>query len=111
MKYLFDIGYVIISLVIIIDVIYSLIYVIKKKKQKEKISFNNILNLIFYFISLIFILIFLIVLNIDWLNYYVYINSAPFYTFIIVRSLEFLLPAVILLIICLFLKRKKVTKW
>ncbi len=110
MKYLFYGGYVIIGLIIIIDLIYSLVYIIKKRKQKEKIGLNKILNIVLYFISLVLILLFLIVLNIDWLNYYTYVNSAPFYTFIIVRSLEFLLPSVILLIICLILKTKKVIK-
>ena len=105
MKYLFNWGIILVSLLIIVDIIYSLIYIFKNKCSKEKI-----ISLILYFLSLFLILIFLIVLNLDWLNYYAYESSAPFYAYVLVRSLEFLLPSFILLIISLILKRKKVTK-
>lgn len=52
-----------------------------------------------YVIAIIFILIFSITISIDYFNYDIYTNSAPFYTFVIVRCIEFLLPSIICFIV------------
>ncbi len=57
-------------------------------------------------ISIFLIIIFLILIRIDYFNYDALSNSAPFYTYIIMRSLEFILPSIILFLIGLFCKKK-----
>lgn len=49
---------------------------------------------------------FCIRLGADYLQYSVTLNSAPFSVFVLVRALEFLLPAVIALIAGLIVKKK-----
>ena len=88
-------------------VLLSFIYIISKKRKKEKIGIKKILSLIIFFISLLLILGFIVVLNLDWVTYYSSYSSAPFYTYVIVRGLEFLLPSMILIIIGIILLGKK----
>ncbi len=61
---------------------------------------------ILYAISIILIIGFAIILGIDYSKYDNIINSAPFYTFIIVRILEFIVPSIIVFIIGKALKNK-----
>lgn len=82
-----------------------IIYFFQKKKDKKKVTSKNLLGLLLLFIALILILSFLIIIDIDWLNWYA--SSAPFYINVIVRSLEFLLPALILITISVVLLREK----
>ena len=93
-------------------ILLSLIYIISKKIKKEKIGIKKIISLILFFISLMLILGFVVILNLDRITYYPMGNSAPFYVFILVRCLEFLLPSIILIIvgIVLLLKNKKSDK-
>ena len=84
-------------------VLSSLIYVVGKKVKRETIGNKKMMSLILFFISLILILGFIIILNIDWITYYSHYNSSPFYVFVLVRSLEFLLPAIILIIMGIIL--------
>ena len=79
-------------------------YILKKLITKEKILIKKIIGLILIFIALILILLFLVVVNVDYLHWYMY--SSPFYLNIIVRSLEFLLPAAVLLVIGFLLIKK-----
>ena len=88
-------------------VLLSFIYIISKKRKKEKIGIKKILSLIIFFISLLLILGFIVILNLDWVTYYSSYSSAPFYTYVIVRGLEFLLPSMILIIIGIILLGKK----
>lgn len=74
----------------------SLTYVIKKIIKKEKLGFKRIFRLILFFIALSLLLIFLIVLEFDYLNWYAY--SSPFYLNVIYRSIEFLVPSIALTI-------------
>lgn len=80
-------------------------YIVKKLIKKEKISLKRILALVLLFIALILILGYLIILDIDYLHRYMY--SAPYYLNVISRSIEFLLPATILIIVSIFLMKKK----
>ncbi len=93
----------------ITSVLLSLLYIINKKLKKEKIGIKKISILVLFFISMLLTLGFIVMLNLDWITYYSNYNSSPFYSFIIVRTLEFLLPAIILIIIgiVLLLKNKK----
>ena len=91
-------------------ILLSLTYIIKKKVKKEKIGMKKIIGLILFFVSLILILGCTISIDIDWLNYYSIANSSPFYVFVIVRCLEFLIPSIILIIISVFLLKQKDNK-
>ena len=95
-----------ISMFLILD--YLLIcgvYIISKLVKKEKIGIKKIIGLILIFIFLILVLYYIIVLNIDYLHWYV--NSSPFYFNVIFRGIEILLPGIIMFIIGIFLIRKR----
>lgn len=83
----------------------TVFYIIKKIIKKEKISLKRILALILLFIALILILGYLIILDVDYLHRYMY--SSPFYLNVIIRSIELLFPAIILIIISIVLFKKK----
>lgn len=83
-------------------------YIVKKIIKKEKISLKKIIGLILLFVSLVLVLYYIIVLNIDYLNWYV--NSAPFYFNVIFRSIEYLIPSIIMFIIGIKLINKKELK-
>ena len=83
-------------------------YIVKKIIKKEKISLKKIIGLILLFVSLVLVLYYIIVLNIDYLNWYV--NSAPFYFNVIFRSIDYLIPSIIMLIIGIKLINKKELK-
>ena len=93
-------------------ILLSLIYIISKKIKKKKIGIKKTISLILFFVSLLLILGFIVILNLDWVTYYSMGNSAPFYVFILLRCLEFLLPSIVLIIvgIVLLLKNKKSDK-
>ena len=94
-----------ISMFAIIEYLFiSITYIIKKIVKKQKIGVKKIIGLFLLFIALLFILSFLIVVDIDLLNWYVY--SSPFYINVIIRSVEFLLPAIILIVISIVLMKK-----
>lgn len=86
-------------------ILISITYVVGKLLKKEKLEIKKIIGMILLFISLLLILLFLIVVDIDYLNWYVYSN--PFYLNVIVRSCEFLLPAIGLVLISILLLKKK----
>ena len=69
----------------------------------NKLKFSKICNLI----STILILIFLIKTIIDYINYSTILTSAPFYVFIIVNTIYFLIPSLIIFIIGIIIKKKK----
>ena len=85
-------------------ILLSLAYIVKKIISKEKIKIKEIIGRILLFIALILILFFVIVINIDWLNWYAY--STPFYINVIVKSVKYLLPAIVLMIVGIYLLRK-----
>lgn len=78
--------------------------IIRKILTKEKIKCKEIFGRILLFIALLLIVIFIIVIDVDWLNWYAY--SSPFYINIIARSIEFLLPSILLIIISVLLINK-----
>ena len=86
-------------------ILLTIVYIVSKIKNKKKISTKKIIGLILLFISLITIFIYGIVLEIDYLNWYAY--SSPFYINVIYRSIEFLLPSILFIIISIVLLRKK----
>ncbi len=59
-----------------------------------------------YLVSIVLIIVFAIILVIDYKNYDAITNSAPFSADIIVRGLEFVLPSFIIFIIGLVCKKK-----
>ena len=83
----------------------SITYIVKKISKKQKIGVKKIIGLLLLFIALLLILLFLIVVDIDWLNWYLY--SSPFYINVIMRSIEMLLPSIILIGISILLIKNK----
>ena len=83
----------------------SIIYIVEKMIKKEELWINKIIGLILLFVAMLLVLLFLVVIDIDYLHWYMY--SSPFYLNVIVRSFEFLLPSVILLVISISLIKKK----
>ena len=61
---------------------------------------------ILYAVSALLLLLFIVFLCIDLYFYNDMLSSAPFYAYIIIRSLEFLLPSLIIFIVALLLKGK-----
>lgn len=59
-----------------------------------------------YFVCILFIIGFCVRLGADYLKYDTINNSAPFYTFLITRSIECLLPCVLLFVIAKVIKKK-----
>lgn len=82
-----------------------ILFIVKKKKNKQKIKIKEIFGRILLFIALLLIFGFIVVLNIDWLHWYAY--SSPFYINVIVRSLEFILPAIINIILGIVLLKNE----
>lgn len=83
----------------------SITYVIKEIIKKNKIKTIKIIGLILLFLSLLLILWFVVVINIDWLNWYA--NSTPFYINVIVKMIKYLLPSIVLTVISIVLLKKK----
>ncbi len=59
----------------------------------RRIDYNKIM----YVVSILLIICFAIFVTYDYINYNKITNSAPFYAFVFVRTLQFILPSVILL--------------
>ena len=83
----------------------SITYIVKKLIKKEKLEIKKIIGLILLLVALLLILLFLIVVNVDYLNWYMY--SSPFYLNVVVRSIEFLMPSLVLIIVGIILLKQK----
>lgn len=59
----------------------------------NKVDFNKILLII----GIIFILTFCITVAVDYMSYNTYNNSAPFYTYVLVRAIQFLILGLLLI--------------
>ncbi len=57
-------------------------------------------------IAVILLIGFIVIMFFDYRNYNPNETSFPFYTYIITRSLEFILPSIILFIVSIVLKKK-----
>ena len=71
---------------------------------KEVIIIKNRVRKFSLFASIILFVVFLIFIIFDFINYDSFENSAPFYTFLIVRALEFFVPGIILFSVSKILK-------
>ena len=58
-------------------------------------------------LAIILVIIFLVILTIDYFMYDSYSTSFPFYTYIILRGVEFIIPSIILIIISRIMKKKE----
>ena len=84
----------------------SITYIVKRVIKKEKLEIKKIIGLVLLFVALLLVLLYLVVLDVDYLHRYM--NSAPFYLNVIFRSVEFLIPSIILIVIgILLIKNKK----
>ncbi len=61
---------------------------------------------ILYMVCIFLIIVFSIRLGVDYFKYDSANNSAPFYTFVIERTIEFIVPSMIVFIIGKVMKRK-----
>ena len=61
---------------------------------------------ILFCVSALLVASFLVFLGVDLYFYKSSFTSFPFYTFVIVRALEFLLPSLIIFVVTMILKRK-----
>jgi len=86
----------------------SMTYIVRKLIKKEKLEIKTIIGLILLFVALLLVLLYLIVLDVDYLHWYM--NSEPFYLNVIVRSVEFILPSIVLIVIGIFLMKIKKKK-
>lgn len=86
--------------------ILSIIYIVIKIKDKEKITSKRIISMFLFFISLLLILYFFFATDVDWLNYYSKGNSAPFYLTIIENGIKILVPSIISFVIGMVLVKK-----
>lgn len=102
---IFDLVSIYVVFTIFEYLLISIIYIVIKLRKKEQIMIKKIIGLILLFVALLLVLLFSIVVNADYLNWYMY--SSPFYLNIIVRSIEFLLPSIILIVIGILLLKKK----
>ncbi len=59
-----------------------------------------------YGVSMILIVAFAIIVGVDYSNYNTFENSAPFYSLVLVRILEFIVPSVIIFVVSKVLKKK-----
>lgn len=59
-----------------------------------------------YFVSGFLILGFCIRLGTDYFKYDTVLHSAPFYIFVIMRTVEFIVPSIIIFIVARLLKKK-----
>ena len=66
---------------------------------------ENIYKFLFL-ISGLLVFGFIIRLVVDYIKYDPIITSAPFYTYIIIRAIEFLVAAIILFVVALVLRKK-----
>lgn len=66
---------------------------------------KKIASYILFIISFLLVIYCYLVLRLDYLNNYVF-GSAPFYVYIVERSIEFILPAIICFIIGFKLNKK-----
>ncbi len=62
---------------------------------------------ILYIISIILLIVYIIILLLDYKNYNPYETSFPFYTTIIVRTVEFIVPSLLIFIVGVIIKKKK----
>ncbi len=61
---------------------------------------------IFYLASIIFIILFICFVVYDKINYNQFSTSFPFYVFAYYRCIEFILPAIIELLVGIYLKKR-----
>ncbi len=65
---------------------------------------KKVIGVVLFCLAVILVGYFALVLNMDWLNWYA--NSAPFYIDVILRGIEFLLPAIICIVVGIILINK-----
>jgi len=58
-------------------------------------------------ISIILVVLFVIKIILDYVTYKTTLNSAPFYLWIVVDAIYFLLPASVIMIVSIFFSKKK----
>ncbi len=59
-----------------------------------------------YLVCALLVLGFCVRLGVDYYKYDTVLNSAPFYTFVIVRAVEFIVRSIIIFIVARYLKNK-----
>lgn len=70
--------------------------------MKKKFNFTNLFNIL----STILVVCFLVKTIIDYTQYSSTVNSAPFYIWILVNALYFIVPSIILFIVGIVIKKR-----
>lgn len=96
--------YLILLFSIFLFILLFIFNILIKIRRKEKIEVKDIIKGLLLLVSLILILIFVITLEVDWVHQYM--NFSPFYVNVIIRILEFLLPAMLFIIFSVLLDKK-----
>ncbi len=79
----------------------AIYYLVSKKIKKEKISLLKITSMVLFLIAILIVIFLIIGLEIDYLNWYS--NSSPFYIHMILKSIEYLVPAIFMVVVGIFL--------
>lgn len=66
---------------------------------------KKIIVKVLYILSLLLVAAFAVVIIIDAISYNSMMTSAPFYVFVLVAAIEFLLPALLVFIVAKIIKR------
>lgn len=69
---------------------------------------ENIYKLL-YVISLMLLVVFFLCITADYYQYSSTLNSAPFYLWILVRAVEFMVPSIIIFIAARVIKKKLIS--
>lgn len=59
-----------------------------------------------YIFSIVLVLFFIVMVGVDYFSYDLVNNSASFYTFVLLRFIEFIVPSIIIFIIAEIIKKK-----
>ena len=86
----------------------SITHIVINMIKKEKLEIKKTIGLILLFVALLLVLLFLVVVDVDYLHWYMY--SSPFYLNVIVRGVELLLPSIVLIVIGIMLVKNKKKK-
>ena len=66
---------------------------------------KEIVYKVLYIVSALLALGFVILVGVDFFSYNTMLTSAPFYAFVLIRAIELLIPAVIVLVVALLLHK------
>lgn len=79
--------------------------VVRDNEQVWSVYMKKIYKYLYIF-SIVLVLFFIVMVGVDYFSYDLVNNSAPFYTFVLLRFIEFIVPSIIIFIIAEIIKKK-----